>query len=138
MSAACAPATATKPAAVPRRRLFTIFISTSIVILGGIGLRRALLTLEGPLTLPSPYRPFRCHRCPLGTGLTGRSDLGMPPSVARPPYLSCSRWQRLRDILNSPKRCFQSGVAQTSLESPPTPARRTPCLPAPTPHLGYS
>src|SRR5262245_11835078 len=29
MSAACAPATAISPAAVPRRRLFTIFISTS-------------------------------------------------------------------------------------------------------------
>ena len=63
MSAACAPATATKPAAVPRRRLFTIFISTSIVILGGIGLRRALLTLEespnAPLSLPaSPLPPL--------------------------------------------------------------------------------
>src|SRR5262249_2721752 len=34
MSAACAPATATSPAAVPRRRLFTVFISTSICCRG--------------------------------------------------------------------------------------------------------
>src|SRR5262249_35442016 len=53
MSAACAPATATTPAAVPRRRLFTIFISTSMCCLGRVGLRRALLTLERPLR-PSP------------------------------------------------------------------------------------
>src|SRR4029079_10219759 len=53
MWAACAPATATSPAAVPSRRLFTIFISTSICCRGRIGLRRALLTLEGPLSSPS-------------------------------------------------------------------------------------
>src|SRR4029078_9065854 len=83
MSAACGPATATRPAAVPSRRLFTIFISTSICCRGRIGLRRALLTLEGPLS--SPYRPALPlpSLCPLGTGLTGRSDMGTPPSVAR-------------------------------------------------------
>ena len=42
---------------------------------------RALLTLEGPLA-PLTVRSFRGPRCPLGTGLTGRSDMGMPPSVA--------------------------------------------------------
>src|SRR5215510_9814687 len=51
-SAACAPATATRPAAEPRRRLFTIFIVTSkFVIKGGFraGYRS---TLEGPLSSP--------------------------------------------------------------------------------------
>ena len=28
---------------------------------------------------PLTVRPFRCLRCPLGTGMTGRGDLGMPP-----------------------------------------------------------
>ena len=51
--------------------------------MGGIGLRRALLTLEGPLA-PRPVRPFRCPSLfPWDTGLTGRSDMGTPPSVAR-------------------------------------------------------
>src|SRR5215211_924456 len=39
-SAACAPATATMPAAEPRRRLFTIFIVTSKVLMGGFRLAR--------------------------------------------------------------------------------------------------
>src|SRR5215510_2871765 len=41
MSAACAPATATRPAAEPRRRLLTIFIVTSNLIREG--------SVEGPL-----------------------------------------------------------------------------------------
>ena len=32
---------------------------------------------------PLTARPFRCPLCPLGTGLTGSSDMGTPPSVAR-------------------------------------------------------
>src|SRR5215831_16397313 len=56
MSAACAPATAISPAVVPRRRLFTIFISTSICCRGRDWSPRALLTLEGPLS--SPHHPL--------------------------------------------------------------------------------
>src|ERR1043165_6534262 len=37
-SAACAPATATRPAAEPRRRLFTIFIVTSKFVVGRVPL----------------------------------------------------------------------------------------------------
>src|SRR4051812_5161391 len=56
-SAACAPATATTPAAEPRRRLFTIFIRTSKFRLsGGFRLRRVRRTLEGPLSVPSPVQ----------------------------------------------------------------------------------
>src|SRR5204863_722857 len=56
-----------------------------------------LLTWEGSVSvgrcspwkvpLRSPLRPTRPvpPLSPLGTGLTGRSDLGMPPSVARSP-----------------------------------------------------
>src|SRR5262249_56917039 len=33
---------------------------------------------------PLTSRPFRYLRCPLSNGLTGRSDMGMPPSVAGP------------------------------------------------------
>src|SRR6202043_2679424 len=68
-SAACAPATATRPAAEPRRRLFTIFIVTSIVCpVEGSRLRRVHRTLEGP-----PFSP----RCP--------ADVRSLPAVFRPP-----------------------------------------------------
>src|SRR5437588_8664541 len=40
-SAACAPATATRPAAEPRRRLFTIFIVTSKFVVGRVPSRWA-------------------------------------------------------------------------------------------------
>src|SRR4029450_2222713 len=66
MSAACAPATATSPAAVPRRRLFTIFISTSICFVGGFGLRGGC-TLEGPPAPQSsglPVALIGLHRFP--------------------------------------------------------------------------
>src|ERR671927_155397 len=52
-SAACAPATATRPAAEPRRRLFTIFIVTSKFAFREGSARRVFDTLEGPLKFPA-------------------------------------------------------------------------------------
>src|SRR3979411_1372163 len=53
-SAACAPATATRPAAEPRRRLFTIFIVTSKLVLAVGGFRAGHRSaLEGPLKFPA-------------------------------------------------------------------------------------
>src|SRR5689334_21181659 len=52
-SAACAPATATRPAAEPRRRLFTIFIVTSkFVNRGRVPLFGSRSSLEGPQLVP--------------------------------------------------------------------------------------
>src|ERR1700674_2241356 len=84
-SAACAPATATRPAAPPRSRLFTIFIVTSIVcVVGGFRLRRVLRTLEGPL-VPAVHPKLCLSPRYFGRLLDpppGRGDLGLPPSVA--------------------------------------------------------
>src|SRR4051812_12437128 len=51
-SAACAPATATRPAAEPRRRLFTIFIVTSKFVVGRVPSAGHRSALEGPLKSP--------------------------------------------------------------------------------------
>src|SRR5215213_9842965 len=64
-SAACAPATATRPAAEPRRRLFTIFIVTSkFVNRGRVPLVGCLSIPEGPQSVPAkpPGFPFRTLR----------------------------------------------------------------------------
>src|ERR1700750_2341087 len=82
-SAACAPATATRPAAEPRRRLFTIFIVTSkFAYRGRVPLVGCLSILEGPLTVPrETTRSLFLTNC--GAILEPwRGDLGMPPSVA--------------------------------------------------------
>src|SRR5262245_7039945 len=82
-SAACAPATATRPAAEPRRRLFTIFIVTSkFVDRGRVPLVGCRYTLEGPLQFPAkPPGPLFLTTAVRPSG-PGRGDLGMPPSVA--------------------------------------------------------
>src|SRR5581483_4786275 len=81
-SAACAPATATRPAAEPRRRLFTIFIVTSkFPYRGRVPLVRCRSTLEGPLQFPAK-RPGSYSHHDDATLEPGRGDLGMPPSVA--------------------------------------------------------
>src|SRR6266853_5981441 len=82
-SAACAPATATRPAAEPRRRLFTIFIVTSkFAYRGRDPLVRCRNTLEGPLQFPAkPPGPLFLITA-MRTSEPGRGDLGMPPSVA--------------------------------------------------------
>src|SRR3954453_815376 len=56
-SAACAPATATRPAAEPRRRLFTIFIVTSKFVVGRVPYAGHRSALEGPLKSPR-NQPF--------------------------------------------------------------------------------
>src|SRR5947209_5600684 len=83
-SAACAPATATRPAAEPRRRLFTIFIVTSkFAYRGRVPLVRCRSILEGPLQFPAkPPGPLFLITV-MRTSEPGRGDLGMPPSVAR-------------------------------------------------------
>src|SRR5947209_9169292 len=82
-SAACAPATATRPAAEPRRRLFTIFfVSSKFPYRGRVPLVRCRSTLEGPLQFPANDPVFIPHHCDANFR-PGRGDLGMPPSVAR-------------------------------------------------------
>src|SRR6267154_905926 len=62
-SAACAPATATRPAAEPRRRLFTIFIVTSkFAYRGRDPLVRCRNTLEGfPFSSPRNHPALISH-----------------------------------------------------------------------------
>src|SRR5881396_1740773 len=83
-SAACAPTTATRPAAEPRRRLFTIFIVTSkFVNRGRVPLFGSRSFLEGPQYSSPRNHPvlyFPPPRCDFRE--PGRGDLGMPPSVA--------------------------------------------------------
>src|SRR5436305_13674046 len=84
-SAACAPATATRPAAEPRRRLFTIFIVTSkFVNRGKVPLFGCPSTLEGPQSVPAkppgfPPLTSRCDRDPDG------ATWGCPPPSRVPP-----------------------------------------------------
>src|SRR6266566_2145886 len=87
-SAACAPATATRPAAEPRRRLFTIFIVTSKFVNRGrvpsppSAAAPWKVPLKSPLNHPDFHVPPAVIR-PLGAiREPGRGDLGMPPSVA--------------------------------------------------------
>src|SRR2546421_2376223 len=81
-SAACAPATATRPAAEPRRRLFTIFIVTSkLFSRGRVPLFRCRSILEGPRSSPRNH-PVFLHPPRGAIRRPGRGDLGMPPSVA--------------------------------------------------------
>src|ERR1051326_4843583 len=85
-SAACAPATATRPAAPPRRRLLTIFIVTSKVCpVEGSRLRRVHRT-PGRSPLVPVARPTLCLS-PRYFGRLFDPDprtwrLGLPPSVA--------------------------------------------------------
>src|SRR4051794_18286559 len=73
-SAACAPATATRPAAEPRRRLFTIFIVTSkFAYRGRVPLVGCRNTLEGPLQFPAKPPGSYSHPCDANFGTwTGR------------------------------------------------------------------
>src|SRR5215204_834859 len=75
------------PAAEPRRRLFTIFIVTSKVLMGGFRLARVPRHPRFPDPLEPPGTPFRTltSRPTWRSGKAGRGDLGMPPSVALPP-----------------------------------------------------
>src|SRR5689334_8919340 len=82
-SAACAPATATRPAAEPRRRLFTIFIVTSKFPSWEGSARRMR---EHPGRSPTVPRETTWSLFLTNCGAIlepWRGDLGMPPSVAR-------------------------------------------------------
>ena len=85
MSAACAPATATSPAAVPRRRLFTIFvISTSISVLGGFDFLGRCSPWKVPLAPLTTPVISRYPSVPLAAGLTElSSDFGNAPPICR-------------------------------------------------------
>src|ERR1700758_3122505 len=84
-SAACAPATATRPAAEPRRRLFTIFILNLQLTCPWEGSVRVRLHPGR-----SPLIPVTTRSLPAFDGRfavaykqeTQRGDPGMPPSVA--------------------------------------------------------
>src|SRR5438552_2352314 len=84
-SAACAPATATRPAAEPRRRLFTIFIVTSKFVNRGRvpSLPSAAAPWKVPLKVPAQPPGFPC---PTSSNQSlgairepGRGDLGNAP-----------------------------------------------------------
>src|ERR1700704_2194183 len=118
-SAACAPATATRPAAEPRRRLFTIFILNLQLNCPWEGSVRVRLHPGR-----SPLIPVTTRSLPAFDGRfavaykqeTQRGDPGMPPSVAvkqiteRPPTSNQEQRSAQR-----PKHGFQTGVAQKSL-----------------------
>src|ERR1043166_6914143 len=85
-SAACAPATATRPAAEPRRRLFTIFIVTSkfLLLVGGFRSSDAEASWKVPNQFPAkPPGPLFLITA-MRTSEPGRGDLGMPPPVPWP------------------------------------------------------
>src|SRR5918998_5570272 len=90
-SAACAPATATRPAADPRRRLLTSFILTSKVSrpLGGRAVvpRRLLRDSDHSSLFPSTFGPPPVPRLKRSQITTGAS-----PSQSRP-YAEPSRDQ---------------------------------------------
>src|SRR3954454_10664163 len=92
-SAACAPTTATRPAALPRRRLFTIFILN----LQNVVCRERVLypssatapigtspcsPLPASLSVlpPSPYSEQTQGLVSLYDPSPGKRDMGMPPS----------------------------------------------------------
>src|ERR1044072_6630485 len=83
-SAACAPATATRPAAEPRRRVFTIFIVPSkfLLLVGGFHSSDVEASRKVPIHFrakpPGPLFLITAMR----TSGPGRGDLGMPPSVS--------------------------------------------------------
>src|SRR5712691_7833153 len=63
-SAACAPATATRPAAEPRRRLFTIFIVTSkFALSGGFRSSDAAASWKVPNQSPRNHPVFLLSPC---------------------------------------------------------------------------
>src|ERR1043165_6276303 len=86
-SAACAPATATRPAAEPRRRLFTIFIVTSkfLLIVGGFRSSDAETPWKVPFSSPRnhPALYFSSLRCELQS-LDGATWGCPPPSRVQP------------------------------------------------------
>src|ERR1044071_2269177 len=75
-SAACAPATATRPAAEPRRRLFTIFIVTSkfLLIVGGFRSSDAETPWKVPFSSPRNHPALVSHQL----GGTLRTRTGRP------------------------------------------------------------
>src|ERR1043165_8796448 len=80
-SAACAPATATRPAAGPRRRLFTTFIATPQILLLVGGFRSSDAETPWKVTFSSPRNHpvlyFSSQRCEL-QDLDG-ATWGCPP-----------------------------------------------------------
>src|SRR5207253_6056505 len=69
----------------------------------------------GPLTV----RPFRCLRCPLGTGMTGRGDLGMPPLRRTPTLAHMFRQATTKRHFEHSAMQFSAGCClnDTSLET---------------------
>src|SRR5215813_12782022 len=95
MSAACAPATATSPAAVPRRRLFTIFISTPYVVvsagngLSALNLREIYFTknLHGDRRQATTKRYFEHSAVQFSAGCC-RNNTSFKAAAGRWPTLS--------------------------------------------------
>src|SRR3954469_226327 len=80
-SAACAPATATRPAAEPRRRLFTIFIVTSkfVLAVGGFRSSDAEASWKVPNQSPRNHPVFRFSPCGFDSVDPDGATWGCPP-----------------------------------------------------------
>ena len=116
-SAACAPATATRPAAEPRRRLFTIFIVTSkFVNRGRVPLFGCRSTLEGPLQFPAkpPGPLFLTTAVRSVRTRTGRPGDAPLRRVFNLSHGTCTHNEKTAESQGSRAR-FQAGVAQMAL-----------------------
>src|SRR3954447_6809973 len=137
-SAACAPATATRPAAEPRRRLFTIFIVTSKFVVGRVPSRWA------------PKRPGRSPKLPAkppgSSFLALRSDplnrtgrLGDAPlhRVFNLSHGSCTDNEKTAES-QAPKRVFKRVLHKWHSAFLPVERERGLCRNGPKPFsLGY-
>src|SRR3954470_4718257 len=105
-SAACAPATATRPAAEPRRRLFTIFIVTSKFVVGRVPSAGHRSALEGPLSPRETTRFLSLAFRSDPSNRTGR--LGDAPlhRVSNLRHGSCTE-KKKRDESQAPERVFR-------------------------------
>src|SRR5947209_11072990 len=105
-SAACAPATATRPAAEPRRRLFTIFIVTSKFVVGRVPSAGHRSALEGPLSPRETTRFLSLAFRSDPSNRTGR--LGDAPlhRVSNLSHGSCTE-KKKRDESQAPERVFR-------------------------------
>src|ERR1051325_1092019 len=102
-SAACAPATATRPAAEPRRRLFTIFIVTSKFVVGRVPLAGCLSPWKVPLSSPLNHPVLRLSVPLHRTGRLGDAPLHRVSNLS---HGSCTE-KKKRNESQAPKRVFR-------------------------------
>src|ERR1041384_5255467 len=102
-SAACAPATATRPAAEPRRRLFTIFIVTSKFVVGRVRSSGAEAPWKVPLSSPLNHPVLRLSVPRHRTGRLGDAPLHRVSNLS---HGSCTDNEKRRES-QAPRRVFR-------------------------------